>query len=119
MVDNIPETAPPAAPKRLVRSRGQRLFLGICGGLGEYFDIDPTVVRLIFALGALVGGASIAVYAVLALIMPAEESVDLDPRAAAQETLNEASTEVRRLADATATRARSLFGRGDPPGPSA
>ncbi|HUG16561.1 MAG TPA: PspC domain-containing protein [Thermomicrobiales bacterium] len=119
MDDNTPNSTLPSGPKRLCRSRNQRMFLGICGGLAEYFDIDPTVVRLIFAAGVLVGGASIAVYAVLALIMPSAESIDLDPRAAAQETLNEASAEVRRLADATAARTKSLFGRRDPPSPSA
>jgi phage shock protein C len=119
MDDNTPDTTtgttPPAGPKRLYRSREQRMFLGVCGGLGEYFDLDPTVVRLIFAAGVLVGGASIAVYAVLALIMPAQESIDLDPRAAAQETMNEASSEIQSFANDVVERVKGLFGRGSPP----
>lgn len=91
------------------------MFLGVCGGLGEYFDLDPTVVRLIFAAGVLVGGAAIAVYAVLALIMPAQESLDLDPRAAAQETLDEASNEIQTFASDVVSRVKNLFGRGIPP----
>jgi phage shock protein C len=119
MDEFTPNTTPPAGPKRLYRSREQRMFLGVCGGVGEYFDIDPTVVRLIFALGALVGGASIAVYAVLALVMPAPESIDLEPRAAAQETLNEASTEIQRFFNAVVARVQKLFGRGTSSGPGA
>lgn len=113
--DVTTEPPPPAGPKRLYRSREQRMFLGVCGGLGEYFDLDPTVVRLIFAAGVLVGGAAIAVYAVLALIMPAQESLDLDPRAAAQETLDEASNEIQTFASDVVSRVKNLFGRGIPP----
>lgn len=119
MDDNTPELTPPAGPKRLARSRNKRMFLGVCGGLGEYFDLDPTVVRLIFAIATFIGGASIAVYAVLALIMPAQESVDLEPRAAAQETLNEATSEIQRFAADVTSRVKGMFGRNNSSGPSA
>ena len=36
--------------KRLYRSSDNRVFAGICGGLGEYFDVDPTVVRVVYVL---------------------------------------------------------------------
>lgn len=116
MDDSTPELTPPTRPKRLARSRNQRMFLGVCGGLGEYFDLDPTVVRLIFVVATFVGGASIAVYAVLALIMPAQESVDMEPRAAAQETLNEATSEIQRFSNDLVTRVKGMFGRSDSTG---
>lgn len=57
--------------KRLYRSRNDRMFAGVCGGIGEYFSLDPTLVRLVFAVLILVGiGSPILAYIVLWLIMP-------------------------------------------------
>ncbi|HEX5167466.1 MAG TPA: PspC domain-containing protein [Thermomicrobiales bacterium] len=109
---NTPPTPPPPGPKRLYRSSDQKLFLGVCGGLGEYFDIDPTIIRAIFVVMTLLVGTSIAVYAVLALIMPSEASLDADPRTAAQNTINEASDEVRRGIDLAVSRVKEMTGRG-------
>ena len=58
--------------KQLTRSRTKRMFTGLCGGLGEYFNIDPTIVRLLFVLGFFAGlhfGIVIA-YIIMALIIP-------------------------------------------------
>jgi phage shock protein C len=115
MDENVPDVARPDGPKRLYRSKNQRIFLGVCGGLGEYFDLDPTIVRVLFVVGAIFAGTSVAVYAVLALIMPAEDSIDLEPRVAAQETLREATSEVQRGAAIATTRVKELFGRKNPP----
>ena len=103
---------PSPGPKRLYRSSDQKMFLGVCGGLGEYFDLDPTIVRMIFVVATLLAGTSIAVYAVLALIMPSEASLEADPRTAAQNTINEASEEVRKGVDLVVSRVRDMTGRG-------
>ena len=59
--------------KHLYRSRQDRIISGVCSGLGTYFGIDPTVVRVIAALLLLVSfGTMILIYAVLALIIPLE-----------------------------------------------
>jgi phage shock protein C len=58
--------------KRLYRSRHDRMIGGLCGGLGEYFGIDPTVVRLLFVLATLVGGHGILAYLILLVIVPLE-----------------------------------------------
>ncbi len=58
--------------RQLTRSTTHRVFTGLCGGLGEYFNLDPTIVRLIFVLGFFAGlhfGIVIA-YIVMALIIP-------------------------------------------------
>ncbi len=89
------------------------MFLGVCGGLAEYFDTDPTIVRIIFVATALLVGTSLAIYAVLALIMPSEASLDVDPRTAAQNTINEASEEVRRGVDMAVAKVKDLTGRRD------
>ena len=58
--------------KKLYRSRENRMLGGVCGGLGEYFDIDPTLVRLLFILGAFLGipGALVLIYLVMLIIVP-------------------------------------------------
>ena len=57
--------------KRLYRSRDNRMIGGVCAGLGEYIGMDPTVVRLIFVVGALLGfGSLVLVYLVMLLVIP-------------------------------------------------
>jgi len=58
--------------KKLRRSRHDRIIAGVCGGIGEYFDIDPVLVRLIWVLFALAGGGGILAYILAALIIPEE-----------------------------------------------
>ncbi|MCD8010454.1 MAG: PspC domain-containing protein [Lachnospiraceae bacterium] len=55
--------------KRLFRSRDDVMIAGVCGGLGEYFHIDPTIIRLVWALVGL-SGTGIFVYIVAAIIIP-------------------------------------------------
>ncbi len=55
---------------RLYRSRTNRVIAGVCGGLGDYLGIDPTLIRLFFVLLVLGKGAGILIYGVLWLVMP-------------------------------------------------
>src|SRR5215211_6147998 len=55
---------------RLMRSRTEVIIAGVCGGLAEYFAIDPVIVRLIFVLVTLTTGIGVIVYPVLWLVMP-------------------------------------------------
>lgn len=58
-------------PKRLYRSRKDRKIGGVCGGIGEYFNIDPTVVRLIAVLLLLPGGLpGLIPYIILWVVVP-------------------------------------------------
>jgi phage shock protein C len=58
---------------RIYRSRSERMLAGVAGGLAEYLDVDPTLVRLAFALGSLVTGpVALMLYIVCALIIPSE-----------------------------------------------
>lgn len=57
-------------PKRLYRSRVNRLLGGVCGGLAEYFNVDPTIMRIIIILLTLLGGVMIVIYIVLWVIVP-------------------------------------------------
>ncbi|MEF9916799.1 MAG: PspC domain-containing protein [Lachnospiraceae bacterium] len=59
-------------PKKLYRSRRSRMLCGVCGGIAEYFNIDPTLIRLGMVLFAFAGGTGILAYFVAAVIIPDE-----------------------------------------------
>ena len=58
--------------KKLYRSRVDRKIAGVCGGLGGYFGIDPTLVRLLFVLGLIFVGGTLLAYIILAIVIPEE-----------------------------------------------
>jgi phage shock protein C len=60
------------ATKKLYRSRTERWLAGVCGGLGNYFGVDPTLVRVIFVILSLTFGSGFLIYLVLWLIIPNE-----------------------------------------------
>jgi phage shock protein C len=63
-----------AAPmQRLFRSRGNRKLLGVCGGMGDYFGIDSTIIRLLFLIGIISSaGIALVLYFLLGLVVPEE-----------------------------------------------
>lgn len=56
--------------KKLYRISEGKKLAGVCGGLGEYFEIDPTLVRLAWVFLALLAGSGILAYIIAALIIP-------------------------------------------------
>ena len=58
--------------KRLYRSKDERMIWGICGGLGQYFDVDPTIVRVVWVLTLFLGGFGILAYIILRFVIPLE-----------------------------------------------
>lgn len=60
--------------RTLARSQTNSRIAGVCGGLGEYLGVDPTLVRLAFILLALYGGHGVLLYIVLWLVMPQQET---------------------------------------------
>lgn len=62
------------SPKRLTRSRKDRMLAGICGGIAEYMVVDPTVVRLIFALATFftVLFPGVLIYLIMWIVVPKE-----------------------------------------------
>jgi phage shock protein C len=61
-----------ATPRKVYRSQRNRMIGGVCGGLGEYLDIDPTLVRILFVLAALFGGHGLLLYVILLILVPLE-----------------------------------------------
>lgn len=71
----------PSRKKRLTRSRRDKKLFGVCGGLAEYFNIDPTLVRFAFVFGTVAsGGPFILAYLVLAYVMPEEPALTPEER---------------------------------------
>lgn len=58
--------------KKLHRSVNNKMVAGVCGGIGEYFDIDPTLVRLGFVALSFLAGGGLLVYILAAIIIPKE-----------------------------------------------
>ena len=58
--------------KKLYRSGSDKKIAGVCGGIAKYLNIDPTIVRLIWALIVVCGGAGLLAYIICALVIPEE-----------------------------------------------
>jgi len=65
--------------KNLYRSRTDRKIAGVCGGLGEYFDIDPTLIRLALVFFTLGGGGGLLLYGIAWFIVPEEPVAATEP----------------------------------------
>ena len=73
--------------KRLVRPRADRKIAGVCAGLAEYFDLDVTLVRLVWLVGSLMTGVGLLSYPIAWIVMP-EEPLRLPAPACAQPMIN-------------------------------
>ena len=66
--------------KRLYRVKNGKMLAGVCGGLAEYLNLDPTIVRILWALIAWFAGAGIVLYIICACVVPEKEDdiIDVD-----------------------------------------
>ena len=99
--------------KRLYRSRADRMIFGVCGGIANYFETDPTLIRVIaILLTVLTGGAAILAYLVLAVVVPVESSTSTEPKDVVRENVEE----IKQTATQFGEEMRSTFGRheGEP-----
>ena len=56
--------------KRIYRSRQDRMVCGVCGGIAEYFDLDPSLVRLVWIIFSAMGGSGFIAYIIAAIVIP-------------------------------------------------
>lgn len=56
--------------KKLYKSRDNRMISGVCAGIAEYFNMDPTIIRLAWVLFSLLGGSSVLGYIIAAIVIP-------------------------------------------------
>lgn len=64
--------------KRLCKSRTDKKIDGVCAGIAEYFDVDPTVIRLAWVIFSLCGGSGVLAYIICVLIIPEKENDVID-----------------------------------------
>lgn len=70
---NQPAYNRPATPRRLTRSGQDRMLGGVCSGVARYFDVDVNLVRVLTAVGAVLGvGSLVVVYLILWAVLPQE-----------------------------------------------
>jgi phage shock protein C len=60
------------ATRKLYRSKTNRQLAGVCGGLAEYFNLDVTLIRVLFVLLAVLGGSGLVIYIAMWIIVPRE-----------------------------------------------
>jgi phage shock protein C len=61
-----------AQTRKLYRSKTDRKLAGVCGGLAHYFNTDATLIRVLFVVLAVLGGAGLVIYAAMWIIVPNE-----------------------------------------------
>lgn len=59
--------------KKLYRSRKDKMIGGVAGGLGDYFEVDPTLVRILFVVATILGGSGVLAYIILWIVIPEEQ----------------------------------------------
>ena len=91
--------------KRLYRSKDDRMIWGVCGGLAQYFDIDPTIVRVIVLLSIFLGTLGIWAYIVLTIVVPLEGSENTEPK----DTIKENVGEIKKTASELGRELRSTL----------
>lgn len=75
--------------KMLSRSREDRILAGICGGLGEYLEFDPVIIRVAFVVAGFIGGSGVVLYALLWLVIPEASKGKTKPRSILQELIEQ------------------------------
>lgn len=94
--------------KRLYRSEKEQMLGGVCGGIAEYFDIDPTIIRIFFVLVVFpTVGFGFITYLLLWAIIPTESSIDKDSEDVVKENSKEIKGKFDTFTDSLKTEKRS------------
>ena len=83
--------------KKLYRSSSDRMIWGVCGGIAEYFNMDPTIVRIIAVLLIFANGLGILAYIILAIVVPLEKSGAVTAKDAIKENVEEIAGTAKEL----------------------
>ena len=95
-----PPYAPPPPPRRLMRSSRERMWAGVAGGMAEYFELDPSLVRLLWVAATVVtGGLAVPVYILAWIILPRDDRGTTYGPGAWHDWSEEFHTETQRLAN--------------------
>jgi phage shock protein C len=80
---------------RITKSKTDRVIDGVCGGLAEYYRVDPVIVRLIFVVLLFINGIGFFLYIILAIIMPKPDKLDQPPKETIRENVQEMGDRVK------------------------
>ncbi len=80
---------------KLYRSASDRMIAGVCGGLGKYFSVDATLVRLVFLLLLFLGGGGFLLYLILWIVVPDEQQLGAAPHDVMQANTQEMAQSAR------------------------
>ena len=87
------------AQRQLRRSRDERVLSGLCGGLGDFFGVDPILFRVAFVLLAFAGGGGLVLYLVLTLVVPSEEHDEVGTRDTMRKGAEDLADSVRNVTE--------------------
>ena len=82
-------------PKKLYRSQVDKIIAGVAGGLAQYFEVDPMIVRLLFILITVIGGSGVLVYIILWMLLPRNPQ---EPAIINEEKVKEFANEIKEKA---------------------
>jgi phage shock protein PspC (stress-responsive transcriptional regulator) len=101
-----------AKKNSLSRSRSDRVIAGICGGLGNYFDIDPIIFRILFVLLVVFGGSGVLIYIILWIVVPEEGEAERKGEVSEKikEGANKMAEEIKESSPDTKHSGRALAG---------
>ena len=85
--------------KKLYRNEDEAIFAGVCSGLAEYFDLDVTLVRVIFVILFIGGGSGLLIYIILWIVTPSEKN---------SETVISSKENIKNLADEVNKKAKTM-----------
>lgn len=85
--------------KKLYRSNKDKIIAGVCAGLAEYFDLDVTLVRIIFVVIVLAGGAGVLAYIILWILVPVNPGEGKFIKAGSKEAVDQFASEVKGKAE--------------------
>ena len=81
--------------ERITKSKNDKVIDGVCGGLAEYFGIDPVLVRLVFVVLVFLDGLGLLLYIILVIIMPGAQQTGQSPKETIQQNVKEISDRVK------------------------
>jgi phage shock protein C len=94
---------PEAVARKLYRSEKNVVVAGVAGGLGEYFQVDPVLIRLIIVILVVFGGSGIPLYLILWLVLPKQSQVEQNTEATVRSNVEEISTKAKVMIEDTRT----------------
>jgi len=97
--------------KKLYRSKKDQMIAGVCAGIGEYFELDPTLVRLAFILLSFAGGGGVIAYIICAIVIP-EKPADYDYEKEEAEVFDKEGNPVEKDPDSTQKKTKKIIGIG-------